>query len=269
MGNTGLNSARSCLIRLATHQDQNCDTDPASAFPPVGQQLTVAGLIFEMDNVFYDATMWRRWLVRVLVHLGLSVDYRTFYEAWDRQYLPDVYCGRREFEEAFQAFLRASGLSWGTIDELEGASRIWRVAMEAEVRPLPQVIGTLARLTAAGIPLAVLANSAHPSACLREKLQRLGLAQYFSDVVSSIDLEAAKPSAICYRTALQSLGCGAPEIAYVGYDAAALAGARALGMQTVAFNPQAEAEGNVQLPRFEQLADLVVFSSHAARRKAS
>ena len=262
-------SARSCILRIAAGTDQDARREQADTRPAPQKRLAAKAIVFEMDNVLHDATVWRRWLVRVLAHLGVTIDYRTFYHSWDRDYLPLVFSGRRDFEEAFQGFLLESGLTWQVIDELEGASRIWRVAMEADVRPLPQVASTLARLTAVNLPLAVLANSAQPAACLSDKLARMKLQSHFSAVISSLDLEAAKPSSDCYHAALAATGCCASEAVYVGYDKDALAGASAVGMQTVGFNHQEDAQADALLSRFDELLELVDCGARPNWRKAS
>ena len=73
----------------------------------------VRGLIFRHTaHVLYDGTLWRCGPLQLLSRLGVNDDYRTFYEAWDRDYLLElVRRGRGEFVEAFQAFLFASGLN--------------------------------------------------------------------------------------------------------------------------------------------------------------
>src|SRR3569623_1380083 len=74
-----------------------------------------------MGDVLYDATLWRRWLLRLLQRMGLHTQYRTFFKIWDVEFLNEVHCGRREYSEAFQAFLLSAGLSRGQIDEVEAA----------------------------------------------------------------------------------------------------------------------------------------------------
>ena len=266
---TGHSIARSCILRIAAGTDYDAAGASSDLARAPHKQLAAKAIVFEMDNVLHDATVWRRWLVRVLAHLGVTIDYRTFYRAWDHDYLPQVFSGRRDFEEAFQGFLLESGLTWQVIDELEGASRIWRVAMEADVRPLPQVASTLARLTAANLPLAILANSAQTASCLSERLMRMKLHSHFSAVISSLDLEAAKPSSACYHAALAAIGCSASEAVYVGYDKDALAGAAAVGMQTVGFNHQEDAQADELLSRFDELLDVVDCGARQNWRKAS
>ena len=74
--------------------------------------MLFVGVIFDMADVLYDATLWRRWLLRLVNQLGVPAEYEPFYHAWDHDYLADVHCGRRDYTEAFQTFLLARGLTW-------------------------------------------------------------------------------------------------------------------------------------------------------------
>jgi FMN phosphatase YigB (HAD superfamily) len=231
-------------------------SSPSGEFTPGAAPCTV-GLVFDMADVLYDATLWRRWLLRLVSSLGVRANYASFYRLWDREYLPDVHCARREYNEAFQSFLLANNLSWAQIDEVEAASRIRRQNLELNVRPLPGVVKTIAGLSDLGLPLAALADTPYPAARLWERAKRLGLGSRFRTVLSSFDLEAAQPSARCYQSVLDSLGLPARDVLYVGHDAEHLAGANAIGMRTVAFNYQRQSLADYYLTRFEDLATIV------------
>src|SRR4051794_26486676 len=62
-------------------------------------------LVFEMENVLYDGTLWQRWLWQLMTRLGWQRDFRSFSSIWHRGYLHDVHCGCREFAEALRSFL--------------------------------------------------------------------------------------------------------------------------------------------------------------------
>src|SRR5688572_25399314 len=119
----------------------------------------VAGLVFDMGDVLFDATVWRLWLLQLLHRMGLQTGYRTFYDVWDREYLDEVHRGRRDYAEAFDSFLRAGGLTRSQIDEVNAASQIRKSRLEDDVQPFPGVRSTLARLHAGGFRMAVLSDS--------------------------------------------------------------------------------------------------------------
>jgi HAD superfamily hydrolase (TIGR01509 family) len=218
---------------------------------------SVAGLILDTDDVLYDATVWRRWLVQLLTRLGVHTTYTCLFRVWDREYLDDVYRGRRSFCEAFASFLLAIGLSRAQIDEVEAACQARRRLLEEGARPLPGVKTTLARLREAGLVLGVLANSEHRCDAIRRQLDRFGMADTFAAVVSSIDLGRAKPDPAAYLAALQQMNLRPEQAAFVGHDTAELAGAAAAGVQTIAFNYDRDAQADVFLTRFDELLDVV------------
>src|SRR5687768_3292479 len=67
----------------------------------------VRGLLFDMGDVLYDATLWRRWLLQILARMGVHATYRDFYRVWDHDYLRAVHRGERDYHEAFSAFLQS------------------------------------------------------------------------------------------------------------------------------------------------------------------
>lgn len=217
----------------------------------------VAALIFDPGDVLYDATMWRRWLLQQLARLGLHTHYRTFYRVWERDYLADVFRGRRDFWNALRSYLLEVGLSRGQIDELLVAAHARERQFQAGNRPLPGVSATLAQLASLGIRLACLCNSHCPAAQLVEDLDRLGLADRFELVLSSFDLGCAMPAVGSYQAALRRLRLDANDAAFVGHDAQELAGAATSGLWTIAVNHEADAEADIELERFEQLVQVV------------
>lgn len=217
------------------------------------------GLLFDMGDVLYDATVWRRWLLQLLHKMGLHAQYRSFFKIWDCDFLDDVHCGRREYGEAFQAFLLSAGLTRGQIDEVEAASQARKRQLEGGVRPFPGVRGVLDRLHKAGMVMGVLSDSESTAEELQLRLNQLGIGHCFIAIVSSIDLERTKPDPICYRAAAAAMGLTVEEIAFIGHDAEELAGAKAAGMSAWAFNFDADAEPKAdrRLTRFDELLQCI------------
>ncbi len=223
-----------------------CILDAATARP-------LRGIIFDMADVLYDATSWRRWLLQLLARFGVQADYRAFFVTWDEEYLVEVQCGRREFDEAFQSFLSASGLSRGQINELEAATRMRREQFDRLARPFPSVAPTLRRLSGQGLALSVLADADCPATALEAKLRNLGLGGVFQSVWSSIDLEVTTPAPLGYQRALSAMKLTGPEVAYVGNTARGLRGAAAAGLRTIAFNDEYGAQADVHVAWFPEL----------------
>jgi len=217
----------------------------------------IRGVLFDMCNVLYDNTVWRRWVLRLLSHVGLHTSYHSFFRIWDRDFLVDVHRGQREFRDAFEAFLFAAGLSRPQIEELLAACLTRRRELQGTLRPLPGVKSTLTRLHQSGLSLAVLADSEHPAERLSEQLQRVSLDRLLCSIVSSIDLGRTMPDPACYLTSLRAMNLPAEQVAFVGHDTAQLAGAADVGMRTIAFNYDADARADVHVARFEELVEVI------------
>ena len=230
---------------------------PAPSPPPASLPEPVAGLLFGMGDVLYDATLWQRWLLQLLARIGLHTHYRAFCRVWRREYLDDVYRGRVDFWEALRAMLLSVGLARGQIDEVVAAGHARHREFAEGIRPFPGVPATLRRLAEFGVSLGVLSNSPCSAKLLQRKLTRLGLQGAFRAVVSSADIGSVKPEPACYRAALSALGLPASRVAMVGHDADELAGAAAVGMRTIAFNYDEETQADVYLERFDQLLQVV------------
>src|SRR5262245_36817798 len=86
---------------------------------PVG---SLRAMLFELDNVLYDATSWQRWLWHLLSRLGVQRDFSSFCDILQRGYLVDAQRGSRDFSAAFHSFLVDWGLTAGQIDEVEASS---------------------------------------------------------------------------------------------------------------------------------------------------
>jgi HAD superfamily hydrolase (TIGR01509 family) len=224
---------------------------------PMRLATPVAGMLFDMGGVLYEDTAWRRWLLRLLHQMGLYTHYRTFFRVWDREFLVHVQRGQCSFCDAFAQFMRSVGLSRAMVDEVEAACQARRRELETGIRALPGVKSTLLRLQQAGVVLGALNNSDQTSSALVDRLERIGLAGLFVVVLSSIDLKRTKPDPVCYHTALEAMNLPVSRVAFVGHDAEELAGATAVGMQTVAFNFDPDAQADVFIARFEELAEIL------------
>lgn len=221
--------------------------------PPQGSPRSFEGLLFDMGDVLYDATLWRRWLWRLLTRMGVSKSYAALFAIWDDEHLDAVHRGQRDYASAFLAFLSALSLSPAKIDEIVAASRIRKRDLESEARPLAGVRATIERLAALELPLGIVSDSECPAAQLEAHLERLGMGGKFAPVISSRDLGCTKPDPRCYLAALEAMGLPANRVAFVGHDAVELAGARAVGLTSIAFNDVPGCEADVHLRHFREL----------------
>ncbi len=239
----------------------------AAACQPAGEprQLLhaprpIRGLLLDACNILYDDTDWRRWLLRLLMRLGLRTEYGPFFRIFDRDFLDAVYRGQRPFNEALDAFLISAGLTAGQAEEVHHALESYRHHSDASHRPLLGVRATLSQLHASGVRLGVLCNCEHSGETIRQRLAELLGESPWAAVISSRDVGCTMPAAACYLAALYAMHLPAADVAFVGHDARELRGAKLQGLATIAFNGDRDARADVYLQRFEDLIELTRFS---------
>lgn len=217
----------------------------------------VGAVVIVPGGVLYDDTHWRRWLLATLCRLGWQLEYRPFCQALDEVYLAKAYCGLCSFDQAVGSYLRSIGLSRGQVDEVITAGRSRREYFESTLRPLPGVSAAIEQLSAAGISLAILADSTDSGVALQQKLTRLGLGHFFDVLVSSSDLRSTMPEATNYRAVCLAVELPAQEVAFVGGKARDLSGATAFGMRTIACNFDSDVRADQYASGLRQAAELI------------
>ncbi len=230
-----------------------------------GTFCSLAGMLLDADDVLYDTSLWRRWLVQLLARFGVHTTGACLFRLWEREYAVEVYRGQQTFTEAMEAFLLALGLRRAQRIEVLAASQGLLRTQADSTRAMPGVKTTLQRLYESGLQLAVVVNSPNPAPQIRDFLDRFGIGAFFEAVVSSGDLGVPKPEPLPYWTALRKLSLRPEQAGFVGHDTEELAGADAVGLYTIAFNYDRDAQADVFLPRFEDLLDVVgIRSKYAA-----
>jgi FMN phosphatase YigB (HAD superfamily) len=235
------------------HAGRRAEPAPAPlASPPV------AALLFDPENVFYDATLWKRWLSQLLARVGVHAPFPEFFARWEEEFRSDVDLGRRDYWDALREFLAQEGLPPAMIAEIFAAAICRRRRIESEIRCLTGIAETLLRLHATGISLAVVSNAPLGSEQVLRDFDRMGLRGLFAASVTSLEAGEPMPRPGCYRLALDRLGLSAEEAAFVGSQPRSLEGASRVGLRTIAFNclPEPPA-GSTSLERFPELCRLV------------
>ncbi|MBS0210530.1 MAG: HAD family hydrolase [Planctomycetes bacterium] len=241
-----------------THDRATQERSQASA-----RQGSLRALLFDLDDVLFDGTIWRRWLVQLLGKIGHQVNYQTFFQPWDQVHLEAVCRRASTFDQAFRSFLSDAGLTSAQVDEVAAAGLSQCRHLQASLRPFPGVRGTLARLKQSGCRLAVVATSPYTANDLCARLRPLGLDRHFDLVASSFDRQRYLLDTDIFRDALHTLQVAPETAAFVGHDSEAIRNARGAGLCGMAFNFDRDVEADVHLRRFDDLYEMV---DHSAAR---
>ncbi|GAA2721330.1 MULTISPECIES: HAD-IA family hydrolase [Streptomyces] len=123
---------------------------------------------------------------------------------------------------AYTGLLRAAGLPWPELVEPLYERHMTPPAWQ----PYPDTLEVLRTLHERGVPVAVVSNIGYD---LRPILRHHGMEEYVDAFVLSFEHEIQKPDPRLFRIACDLLGLAAPDVAMVGDDRVADAGAAALG----------------------------------------
>ena len=233
-------------------------TSTAGAHPTASP---IKAVLFDAEDVLYDASAWYRWLTQVFARIEPRNLEADFAQQWQEEFLPAVHRGQEEFFAAFTRCLTTIGLAAGHVEEVVAAARAQRRRQEASMRPLPGVRSTLSHLRAAGIVLGILAGTDRSATALGRDVSRLGLEGSFDHTCTSIDLRINLADDRCYGRTLSKLRLVAAETLFVGHEARDLRGAQSAGLWTVAFNARQGVSGVMHINRFDELLELVVPAS--------
>lgn len=190
-----------------------------------------AGVVFDNDGLLLDTEdAWTRAEVTLFARRG-----RAFTTEHKRSLIGSAHAAAAV---KLEAMLERPGAGEELMDELHGL--VMEEAL-AGVAPRPGALALLARLTAAGVPVAVASNSRR--VFVERTLSAAGLLDgRFTAVVCVEDVAHAKPAPDIYLEACRRLdappgACAALEDSPTGAAAAAAAGMYVIGVPYIAGAP--------------------------------
>lgn len=125
----------------------------------------------------------------------------------------------------------------------------------------PGLIETLTELKARGFKLGIITDAVVSKETKLAWLRARGLDIAWDAYANSADLGVRKPHLKMYQTAMDQAGVRPGESVFVGHAGHELAGARAAGMLTVAFNYDNDARADWYIDRICDLLDVLFLQS--------
>jgi putative hydrolase of the HAD superfamily len=222
----------------------------------LNRALRFDGIVFDMGDIFYDATPWRRWLTSELNSRGVPCSYEALVTRWEKL-LVDVYCGRASYWERFAELLESLEVSSSGALEVTSEARVRAEAVQQNRRLFDGIATTLARLDDMGLRLGVLTDTESTEARIRATLDSFDIGRHFDAVVSSRDIGHAKPERAAFEAAVHAMGVAVAGCAFVGHDPEELDGAKSVGLHTIAYNHADGVTADVHLKDFSDLISVV------------
>ncbi|HLE47913.1 MAG TPA: HAD-IA family hydrolase [Candidatus Thermoplasmatota archaeon] len=201
--------------------------------------MTVKGVLFDLDNTLVDFMRMKRLAseeaARAMIGAGadFGVDAATAGKRLFEHYLNHGI----ESDDAFLSFLNKhneSRLSAGIAKQeaiLAAGIQAYLRAKDVLLTPYPGVRRTLVELTRRGLKLGVVTDA--PRLKGWQRLQALGIAEFFDVVITYHDSNAKKPDGRPFLMAVEGLGLRPFEVVMVGdWVEKDVRGARDAGLKT-------------------------------------
>lgn len=219
---------------------------------PSSDKPIVKALIFDVGDILYDASLWRRWLAVELSQYGQPVSYDRLVETWERFLIP-VYKAQQDYWVAFEAMLSEFGLDKKDHPTLIAKAKEKGQAVQVDRCPMPGVPETLATLESAGIKLIALSDNESGEVGVRKTLNQLGIEQYFDAVVSSFSIGHVKPEPEAFDYAIQQSGVPKENCGFVAHDIDELEGAQQHDLFAIGYNYHPDAPADAYIEHFSEL----------------
>ncbi len=209
---------------------------------------SICAILFDAGDILYSRPDRGRKLTAFLEELGLPViDQRAVQE---KKLIDLAYTGKITQDQYRETVLRRYGVTQP--NQIERGKLILDEEDHNMVffEGVPQTLATLKRK---GYLLGIITDTTNPLYVKLNWFERGGFGDVWDVIISSHELGVRKPHPDIYAAALQQLGLAAGQTVFVGHKTEELAGARRVGMKTVAFNYDETAQADVYIQKFSDL----------------
>lgn len=221
----------------------------------------IKGIFFDAAGVFYERQeTTRAFALRLLAERGYAVQLEDGVRHERGPAEREAMRGGVTPEAYWDGFLQRRGMAAAS----ERSATVEAiVAHTDDVHALPGGREALSGLKARGFTLGVITDTMYPLERKMGWLAKAGVADLFDIVACSTELGVHKPDPAIYQNALQQSGLSAHETAFVGHDTRELAGARQVGMATVAVHYDPDAQADYYVGSLLGLLDVPIFQHDA------
>ena len=126
------------------------------------------------------------------------------------------------------------------------------------VEIMPGIPETLLELHKEGYLLGIITDTTLPVHMKLKFFEDAGFGHIWDTIISSREMGVRKPAPLMYEQALQQVGVPASQAIFVGHKKSELDGAKTMGMTTVAFNYEADADADYYLDQIGELLNLPI-----------
>ena len=215
----------------------------------------IRALIFDAGDILYFRPRRGKGFTAFLKELGLEIS--PYHTQQKKVIEHQAYRGKITHDEYREAVVGIYGV---TQPELIARGKQALIDDDGNVAFFEGVAETLRALKQLGFLLAIVTDTANSISAKLSWFERGGFGHVWDSIISSMDIGTRKPDPRIYRAALKQLGLAPGQAVFVGHRASELAGAREVGMQTIAFNYDKGASADFFIEKFSDLLNVQVLS---------
>ena len=197
--------------------------------------MTISAILFDAGDILYSKPRRRPAIAKFLTDRGHSAPSPK--DPVERQMRLKAHAGEIGVQE-FMTWLMGH---YGVTDPNEVADGVKLLrAQQSDVTFFEGVPATLHELKRRGFKLGIVTNTFNPPAEKMEWFKTVGIKNVWDSYADSCELGVVKPDPRIYRAAIDPIDVRPENAAFVGHSQIELDGAKAVGLTTIMFNPDAD-----------------------------
>uniref|UniRef100_UPI003D09ABCB HAD family hydrolase n=1 Tax=Roseibium sp. TaxID=1936156 RepID=UPI003D09ABCB len=214
--------------------------------------MTIDAILFDAGDVLYSKPRRQAEVTRFLTDQGLPAPAPK--DPIEQRMRLAAHAGEIGVPEFFGWLLSRYGVT--DPDQLTRGLQLLR-RQQGDVQFFDGVADTLHELKRRGFRLGIVTNTFNSREEKSVWFRTVGIHDIWDSYADSSELRVVKPAPEIYLAALAPLGVAPGNAAFVGHAQNELDGAKALGMTTILFNPDADAhKADHRATVFQDLLDL-------------
>jgi putative hydrolase of the HAD superfamily len=217
-------------------------------YQAISKKRKIKALFFDAGDILYFRPQKNQNFENFLkIH---NIDLQPDFEVESKKIRDLAYSGQIKRHEYYKKILQLCGIT--TPKELaEGISAMNEDDNTVEI--MGGVPETILKLKEEGYFLGIITDTALSISQKLKWFEKYSFGHVWDIMISSREMGIRKPSPIMYEKAIAQTGIQASEAVFVGHKKTELDGAKAVGMHTVAFNYEEDAQAEVYIQDFRDL----------------
>jgi len=212
---------------------------------------SIRALLFDAGDLLYFRPERGKFFTEFLEKLGINSEERFGHERYLLR--QQAYRGEIEQEDYQKEILNLYGINQS--EQITCGLEAMKKD-ENNVQFFEGVRETLLTLKEAGFLLGIVTDTANPVHAKLEWFERGGFGHVWDAITSSLDAGVRKPNPKIYHAALEQLGVSIKQTIFLGHKKSELEGARAVGLKTIAFNYDEDAQADYYVDNFADILQI-------------